>query len=122
MNQVVIRLLPDGSGRVRIHWFVHDPKGPVRTPASTTMTALGPLRLGGAVGRIACQPGLESVTPKVDGTQTVPLCHSDDCRAATCPECMATPEYAAAMKRLSEILELPTSEGDVRRAAAVGVG
>ena len=101
MNQVVIRLLPDGSGRVRIHYFVHDPKGPVTTPSGAVMTALGPMKLGGVVGRIACQPQMASVTPKVVKGELQPTVHSDDPRAVTCPECQASSEYLTTMNVLA---------------------
>lgn len=117
MNQVVIKLLPDGSGRVRIHWFCRDDKGPIRTAEAVTMSALGPVRLGGATGRIACQPQRKSVAPEVNGLVTTPCVHSDDARAVTCPECMKTPEYAAAMKAYSEIMETPLTEAQLRSVA-----
>lgn len=121
MNKVVIKLLPDGSGRVRIHWFVHDDRGPVTTPASTTLTALGPLKLGGAKGRIACQPRRASVTPEVVGGVTTPIVHSDDVRAVTCPECRQTKEYWEVMGQLAEILETPLSAEDCVRSIGAGV-
>lgn len=101
---VDFRMLPDGSGRVRIHWFMRDEAGPICTGVVSHSTPLGPVVLGGAKGRIACQPNLESVNPIwLSANHVQPLHHSDDARAATCPECMATPEYAAMMKRLGEL-------------------
>lgn len=104
MSQVVIRLLPDGSGRVRIHYFVHDQKGPVTTPSGAVMTALGPLKLGGVTGRIACQPQLASVTPQMVKGELQPTVHSDDVRAVTCPECQRTSEYLATMNLLAHTM------------------
>ncbi len=104
MNKVVIRLLKDGSGRIRIHWFRHHPLGLIQTPGSVRMTALGPFPLGGKQGMIACQPSMVSVNPKVQGGKTEPCCHSDDVRAANCPECLATPEAKVALENYAEIL------------------
>lgn len=105
MNQVVIKLLPDGSGRVRIHWFMRTEDGPIETLASITQTGMGPIKLGGAKGRIACSPSKTSVAPLVQGGQTTPCCCSDDPRVVTCPECRAVPEFAEMEKQLAEILE-----------------
>jgi hypothetical protein len=105
MSRCVVKLLPDKSGRILIHYFVHDPAGPAETPTGVTMTALGPLKLGGARGRIACQPKLESVTPQVRAGVTYPIPHSDDPRAVTCPACKETEEYKRVMEQLGEILE-----------------
>jgi hypothetical protein len=60
--------------------------------------------LGGARGRIACNPKLQSVSAQVVNGETNLCMHSDDPRAATCPECMATDEFKAAMKQLEEIV------------------
>ena len=105
MRALLIKLLPDGSGRVRIHWFIHDAAGPIKTTGNVLPTAAGILRLGGAIGRIACDPDKESVATVVDGQKHIPYVHSNDPRAATCPECIATKEYVEAMKKLGEVLE-----------------
>lgn len=97
MRTVNIKLLPDGSGRVRIHWFQRLDNGPARTPEGAVMSTLGPLRSGGVRGRIACQPNLKDVGPQQVNGETVPICHSDDVRGATCPECLATAEAKAAL-------------------------
>jgi hypothetical protein len=106
--QVVVRLLPDKSGRVRIHWFCRDEKGAATTPASAdpmfaAMPNGHPMKPG-TKGFIACQRALTSVEPRqVNGTwQATP--HTDDVRCATCPECKTTPEYQAAMAEL-ELIE-----------------
>lgn len=107
----VLRLLPDGSGRVRIHWFIWDKEGPIQMPQTMVMTAKGPMAVGGNAvtgerrGRIACQPKLKSVLPQQKGQEYLLFTHSDDPRAASCPECMATEEYKAAMKALEEIAQ-----------------
>ena len=98
-----IKVLPDGSGRVRIHWFERRPQGPIRTAlAAFPLEQVGLVQLGGAVGRIACMPNRKDVQPDWKGNEVTPLCHTDDPRAATCPECMATPEFRAAMAPFEE--------------------
>jgi hypothetical protein len=85
-----IRLLPDGSGRVRIHWFQRTPDGPIRTPGRSEMLPpIGELKIGGAVGRIACMPRQESLRNVMKDGRIAPIFHSDDIHAVTCPECLA---------------------------------
>ena len=102
MRHVLIRLLPDGSGRVRIHWFVRDESGPARTPGGVVPSSAGPLKAGGTRGRIACKPGQRDVGPHAAGGTIEPVPHTDDIRAATCDLCLATDE---ARKALAEIAE-----------------
>ncbi len=97
MRRVQIPVLPDG--RVRIHFFVRDDAGPARTPAGVLgMTPLGPITAGGLVGHFACQPKNDNVLARrgQDGIIRV-LPHSDEPRAATCPECLASAAYKEAM-------------------------
>ncbi len=92
-------LLPDGTGRARIHWFVHDPEGR-KTPERIVQTAMGPIRLGGVTGKIACKP-------LYDGEFSVVALRgqfSDEVRAVNCPECQATAEYAKACGELKDLL------------------
>lgn len=104
MNRIVnIRLLGDGSGRVCVHWFIRDEIGPIRTPGTAHMTALGPIPFGGVVGRIACNPDQNTVTTQQNGMEFFPCCHSDDVRAATCPKCLETSEAKAMIERLKSI-------------------
>jgi len=105
MNQVHVKLLPDGSGRVRIHYFIHDEKGPIQTPGSVVPSALGPIQLGGFRGRIACQPGLKSILPKNVAGVLHLTPHSDDVRGVSCPECMASKEYKETKAILAETLD-----------------
>jgi hypothetical protein len=112
VNQVVVKVLPDG--RRRIHWFVRDDRGPVKTAARSEMTQAGVLRLGGAAGHVACQPGRESILPEAMPGRVVPFAHSDDPRGATCPECLATKEYADAIKALSEVEQPQLTEAQLR--------
>jgi hypothetical protein len=104
-QQVVIRMLKDGTGRVCIHFFVHDDRGPAVTPAAEVRTAVGTVQIGGSTGYIACQPQRADVTPRMVGNTIQPLPHSNDGRAVTCPECMATEAYKEWMKGLEDVLE-----------------
>ena len=104
MNRVVnMRLLNDGTGRVCIHWFIRDEAGPIKTPGTAYMTAFGPIPLGGAVGRIACNPEQNSVATQNNGMDFFPCLHSDDVRAATCPDCLATDEAKKVIEKLKTI-------------------
>ncbi len=95
-------MLPDGSGRVRIHFFVHDEKGPAPISAGSLTHAQGfPMR-----GRIACQPERMSIMPEVTASVIRPVVHSNDARAVTCPECQATDDYKAMMKDLAELVNV----------------
>lgn len=105
MRVVNVKLLPDGSGRVRIHWFVHSESGPAKTPGGVVKTSQGPARYDGARGYIACQPQRTSVLPQMKGNEYTLLVHSDDVRAATCPDCLATVEAQAMLQELGETLD-----------------
>jgi hypothetical protein len=99
-NVVVMRLLPPdstGTRRVRVCWLMQDANGPVQNPGGEIATKAGPITIDGARGRIVCQPKRTSVAPHFDGVETHLCINSDDPRAATCPECKATPEYKSAM-------------------------
>ena len=116
MLPVVIKMVPDKQGRptdiVRIHYFVWDEKGPIALPQKVTPTALGPLTIGGNVvtgafrGRLACAPGRAENQPVWANGRIVPCPQTDDPRAATCPECMASEDYKKAMAGLSELLNI----------------
>jgi hypothetical protein len=81
-------LLPDG--RVPIHFFVHDPDGPVTTPIRTVMF-LGPKKMGGARGYVACKPKEGDVAPHTDKRGQPVLCvFASHPSAVTCPQCLAT--------------------------------
>jgi hypothetical protein len=97
-------MLPDGSGRVRIHFFVRDDAGPVSTPGVVHQTALGQVHLGGARGYIACRPKQSSIMPgTAPGGMIEPTVHTDDGRAATCPECLKTEAWAKWMATLADV-------------------
>jgi hypothetical protein len=101
--EVVVKLLPDGSGRVCIHWLMHDPEGPIQTINASIPTAKGPVLVKGRRFRCACQPQLSNMGGDNKG-RLVPFVHSDDPRAATCPKCCATKEYKEIMARLEQTL------------------
>ncbi len=106
MIPFVRRVLKDG--RIRIHWFERLPDGPIKTGALTSLTPSGrPLVIGGATGRIACMPGLDRIglvpMPKTNQLQLVE--HSDDVRAVTCPECMATEGYKEVVRAMADVFE-----------------
>jgi hypothetical protein len=98
---IAIKMLPDGSGRVVIHWLIRG-EGPITTPRSEIRTPAGPRMGGGVTGKIACQPERKSALPEVKGGEILMFHYSDDCRAVTCPDCMATPEFARQMELLSK--------------------
>lgn len=102
MSRVVIRMLPDKSGRVCIHYFVHSREGPANTPGGM----VGPFPFPGSQGYIACSPKTERVTPRVgaDGT-TTPVCHSNEARAVTCPKCRETREWKETMAQIESTLD-----------------
>jgi hypothetical protein len=96
---VIIRMLPDGSGRVRIHWFCRALLGVSDKIATRGIVfkESGQLGIGPVQGHIACQPARTGLHSDLRAGQQAPLMHTDDPRAATCPECMATPEFKEAM-------------------------
>lgn len=101
----------DGSGRVCIHLFVQDTKGPFVEPH-----VLHPVIKDGQVvkqrylakatrGRLACDPrrlvapvtrnGVVAITPR-----------SNDPRAVTCTKCIESIDYMDAMNSLNETNEV----------------
>jgi hypothetical protein len=98
---VCIRLLPDGSGHVRIHWFQKIAGGPIKTAGRSDLAIVFP----GSEGRIACMPHRTVTHQWLKSGEYEILHHTDDPRAATCPECMATKEFKGAMAEMG--LEVP---------------
>jgi len=98
---VNIRVLK--NGQVRIHWFVRDPKGPIRTGASAPFLAPGvkPLVLGGKTGYLACQPKLRSLTSPIAEGKLQPIPCSSEPAAVTCPECRGVPQYREACEAIA---------------------
>jgi hypothetical protein len=109
-QRVNVKLLPDKSGRVMIHWFMWDEAGPIELTQAPVMTANGPMVVGGNVvtgetkGRIACNPALKDLIPRAVGGIGQLCVHSDDPRAVTCPDCKKVPEFAALIQEYSETL------------------
>lgn len=103
---LIVKLLKDGSGRVCIHWFARDKAGPIAEPNREPAV---PAWAKGTAGRIACQPKRTSLLPESDQNGNGIACmHTDDPRAATCPECLATAEYKTIMAELALIVPTPT--------------
>lgn len=95
----------DGSGRVCIHLFVQDPKGPFIEPhvlhpvigadgqeVKQQCTAR-PTR-----GRLACDLR-RKVAPVKRGQVTTVTLRTEDPRVVTCPKCLASEYYAKAIER-----------------------
>lgn len=103
--RVDMKLLPGETEKIRIHYFVRDPNGPGKSSKGDGRLGAYAESLGGMRGYLACQPKSDKVGTTV--IQGVPYMkhHTDDPRAATCPECLASNEYAAMMKRLGEIVD-----------------
>ncbi len=97
--------MKDGSGRVCIHYFVRDPAGPIETKTIPIMTGRGPVALGGAKGYIACNKAATSIAPQIKQGMIHPFCHTDDARAATCPECKKSGAYKTMMEEIGSLLE-----------------
>jgi hypothetical protein len=98
-RRIVRKLLPDGSGRIRIHWVYLTPDGPNVAKGVAIDTSSNPIQ-GEKHYRIACMPGV-----LIDGAQKVGenlLVHerTDDPRASSCPECEETEEYKKAMAEI----------------------
>lgn len=108
-----------GDGRVRIHLFVMSDKGPVHTGSTVAVTQRGPLKLGGAVGYVACQPARQNLTSPLVHGYVQPLPISAEVIAVTCPECAATKEYGALADELEKELGARTEKKwkDPRRQA-----
>jgi hypothetical protein len=102
---VEMRVLP--GGKVRIHWFERALDGPATTPSGMTTGAEGRLQVGPVRGRIACMPTQANVAPQTKGGVIRLVCHSDEPRAVTCPECMATENFKTALANLNELLQQP---------------
>ncbi len=92
----------DGTGRVCIHLFVQDPRGPFVEPHALHPGKENPRELEARPtrGRLACDPK-RKVAPVVRGNVTLVTPRTDDARAVTCPKCMKSPEYVKAMDLLT---------------------
>lgn len=113
MNKIrcAVKVLPgeptDGTGRVCIHLFVQDNSGPFVEPH-----ALHPVIEDGAQakqkleakatrGRLACDCKRLVAPVKWNGIITVTP-RTDDPRAVTCPKCIMSADYLAAVTALGE--------------------
>jgi hypothetical protein len=104
---VEVKMLPDGSGRMRIHWFEIAPDGPASTAGGIIHSNMGPVEIAGMRGRIACMPRENNIGPReIDGVIHV-VQNSDDARAVTCPECMATERFKKRMLLIEEMVDHP---------------
>lgn len=110
---ISIKMLPgeplDGSGRACIHLFVQDEQGCFTEPH-----VVKPMLIDGvqvkqqttcepARGRLACDPNRNPAPVVVNGV-TIITHRTDDPRAATCPRCLVSQDYANMMKKLEDLL------------------
>ena len=101
---ISLKVLPgepvDGTGRICIHLFVPDERGPF---VETHCLYVDDERKIGAKltrGRLACDPKRTVSLKPVNGVTTVTL-RSDDPRAVTCPKCIASAEYIRKTEQLT---------------------
>lgn len=95
----------DGSGRVCIHLFVQDERGPFVEPHALhpTVDENGELVRQQVVarptrGRLACDPKRDP-SPVTRNGVTIVTSRTDDPNAVTCPKCLASECYAEVVKR-----------------------
>lgn len=98
----------DGTGQVCIHLFIKDESGPFTEPhvLHPAMDDVGQPIQGQLVarptrGRLACDRR-RLVAPVTRGNMTTITSHTDDPRAATCPKCKASQDYAQMMTKFTE--------------------
>jgi hypothetical protein len=93
----------DGTGKVCIHLFVQDERGPFVEPCVLhPMVENGEVVNGKVVsrptrGRLACDPK-RGVAPVVKNGVTTITMRTDSPEAVTCPKCRASRDYADMMK------------------------
>ena len=99
----------DGSGRVCIHLFVRDARGPFVEPhvlhpvldedgnPIKQRVEARPTR-----GRLACDPKRQ-VAPVIRGGTTLVTPRTDDPRGVTCPRCIASRDYADMISQLQAV-------------------
>lgn len=107
MQTVELKLLPDGSGRIRIHWVMRDPEGPVLIHDRVVETSWGPKLMSGSRWRVACQPQRASIAPQAQGQKILPFPITDDPRAVTCDLCVATEWFQKARAELENTVPSP---------------
>ena len=100
----------DGAGRVCIHLFVPDTRGPFVEPHALhpvikdSMIVKQQVEAKPTRGRLACSP-VRTVAPVTRGGATRITLRSDDPRAVTCPRCIASTYYADAMELITTAAE-----------------
>jgi len=103
MRAIHIKMLPGSDlKKVRIHWMILDEQGPIETPRGEVLCTRGSIVMGGVKGRIACQPGRQSVLPEVRSDGIHLLLRSENINAVNCPECLASAEAKAHFQRQKE--------------------
>lgn len=117
-----VKVLPgeplDGSGRVCIHLFVPDPKGPFVEPHALHPVYENGIQVKQKVqvkptrGRLACNPK-RTVAPVTRNGITCITMRTNDHRAVTCIECLASKDYKTAEEKLAcvtQVSQAPTEE------------
>ena len=99
----------DGSGRVCIHLFVKDVRGPFVEPhvLHPVLDEAGqPIKqrveARPARGRLACDPK-RRVAPVTRGYVTSVTPRTDDPRGVTCPKCLASKDYTEMTEQLQAV-------------------
>ncbi len=126
-----VKLLPDKSGRVLIHWLQEDtydatkvgpdslkPLARLVDEADSKEGAF-PIRINGhpqlragcgqatvASARIACNPKQNTVQPQHKGQEVFMCMHSNDIRAVTCEKCLATHDAVELLKQYENTVEV----------------
>ncbi len=109
-RKVSINVLPgesvDGTGRVCIHLFVQDERGPIVEPYvlhpvyEDGVLVKGKLVARPTRGRLACNPK-RTVAPVTRNGVTIITPRTDEPRAVSCSKCKMSKEYNEMMERLS---------------------
>lgn len=103
---IVMKVLPgeplDGTGRVCVHLFVQDERGPFTEPHvlhpaqdSNGNPVAGKLSAKATRGRLACDPKRDA-SPVTRGNVTTVTMRTDDLHAVTCPKCLKYIEQSTA--------------------------
>ncbi len=96
----------DGSGKICIHLFVRDERGPFTEPHVLYPTKApsgennGQLEAHPTRGRLACDCK-RSVAPVTRGNEVTVTHRTEEPGAVTCPKCKASPEYQRMTKKES---------------------
>lgn len=96
----------DGTGRICIHLFVKDDRGPFIEPhvlhpvVRDSKVVKQQLEAKPTRGRLACNPK-RTVAPVTRNGVTTVTPRSDSPRAVTCPKCIASDDYKKMMEALT---------------------